>query len=139
MIVVVDTNAVLGAFTEGHAHRPLLDAWLEGRLTWAVSTEILLEYEEILARCSGRERAAKGLRLIDTMADAGLCRRIVPHFHWRLISADSDDDKFADCAIAAEAEWIITEDAHFNAMKGSGHKPRPITPAEFIARFFPKS
>ena len=58
MIVVVDTNAVLGAFTEGHAHRPLLDAWLDGRLTWAVSTDILLEYEEILARRSGRERAA---------------------------------------------------------------------------------
>ena len=105
MIVVVDTNAVLGAFTEGHAHRPLLDAWLDGRLTWAVSTEILLEYEEILARCSGRERAAKGLRLIDTMADADLCRRIVPHFHWRLISADPDDDKFADRGGGARDKW----------------------------------
>ena len=100
-----------------------------------MSTEILLEHEEILARCSGTERAAKALRLIDTMADADLCRRIVPHFHWRLIAADPDDDKFADCAIAAEAEWIITEDAHFSAMKGSGHKPQPIVPAEFIARF----
>ena len=134
MIVVVDTNAVLGAFTEGHAHRPILDAWLEGRLTWAVSTEILLEYEEILTRRSGQERASKALHLIEVMADADLCRRIVPHFQWRLISADPDDDKFADCAIAAEAEWIITEDAHFDALKNSGHKPQPITPAEFIAR-----
>ena len=25
------------------------------------------------------------------------------------------DDKFADCAIAAEAEWILTEDRHFAA------------------------
>ncbi len=104
MIVVVDTNAVLGAFTEGHAHRPLLAAWLDGRLTWAVSTEILLEYEEILARCSGAPRAAIALRLIDTMADAGLCRRVAPHFHWHLLAADPDDDEFADCAIAAEAE-----------------------------------
>ena len=75
------------------------------------------------------------LRLIDTMADAGLCHRIVPHFQWRLIAADPDDDKFADCAVAVEAEWIITEDAHFDALKGSGHKPQPIKPAEFIARF----
>ena len=111
MIVVVDTNAVLGAFTEGHAHRPILDAWLDGRLTWAVSTEIRFEYEEILTRRSGQERAAKALHLIEVMADADLCRRIVPHFQWRLIVADPDDNKFADCAIAAEAEWIITEDA----------------------------
>jgi putative PIN family toxin of toxin-antitoxin system len=135
MIVVVDTNAVLGAFTEGHVHRPILDAWLDGRLTWAVSTEILLEYEEILARRSGPERAAKALHLIEVMADAELCPRIDPHFQWRLISADPDDNKFADCAIAAEAEWIITEDAHFDALKNSGHKPQPLTPAEFIARF----
>lgn len=135
MIVVVDTNAVLGAFTQGHPHRPLLDAWLDGRLTWAVSTPILLEYEEILARCSGRERAIKALNLIEVMADTGLCRRTTPPFRWRLIVADPDDDKFADCAIAAEAEWIITEDAHFDALKNSGHQPQPITPAEFIARF----
>ncbi len=135
MIVVVDTNAVLGAFTEGHAHRPVLDAWLDGRLTWAVSTQILFEYEEILTRSSGQERAAKALHLIEVMADADLCRRIVPHFQWHLIVADPDDNKFADCAIAAEAEWIITEDAHFDALKNSGHKPQPITPVEFIARF----
>ena len=30
MTVVVDTNAVLGAFTEGHAHRPMLDACVDG-------------------------------------------------------------------------------------------------------------
>jgi putative PIN family toxin of toxin-antitoxin system len=135
MIVVVDTNAVLGAFTEGHAHRPILNAWLDGRLTWAVSTEVLLEYEEILALRSGPERAAKALHLIEVMAGADLCRRIVPHFQWRLIVADPDDNKFADCAIAAEAEWIITEDGHFDALKNSGHKPQPLTPEEFIVRF----
>lgn len=134
MIVVVDTNAVLGAFTEGHAHRPVLDAWLDGRLTWAVSTEILLEYEEILARRSGQERAAKALHLIEVMADADLCRRIVPHFQWHLIVADPDDNKFADCAIAAEADFIITGDRHFEALAGSGYKPQPLAPEAFIRR-----
>jgi hypothetical protein len=41
----------------------------------------------------------------------------------------------ADCAIAADADWLITEDAHFDPLKSSGHKPQPIAPAEFIARF----
>ena len=44
------------------------------------------------------------------------------------------DDKFADCAIAAHADFIITSDQHFNVLIGSGYKPRPITPEEFIAQ-----
>jgi putative PIN family toxin of toxin-antitoxin system len=135
MIVVVDTNAVLGAFTEKHAHRPLLDAAFGGQIVWAVSTDILLEYEEILAQRSGLARATQAMHLVETMVDAGLCIRTTLHYRWRLIAADPDDDKFADCAIAAEADWIITEDAHFDVLKGSGYKPQPITPADFIARF----
>lgn len=42
--------------------------------------------------------------------------------------------KFSDCAITAEADYIVTEDRHFQALIGSGYKPQPITPAEFIQR-----
>ena len=45
MIVVIDTNVVLGMFTAGHRTRPIFSAWFDGRLRWALSTEILLEYE----------------------------------------------------------------------------------------------
>ena len=50
-------------------------------------------------------------------------RRVEPAFRFHLITADPDDDKFADCAIAAEADFIITEDHHFEVMRGSGYKP----------------
>ena len=63
--------------------------------------------------------------------------RITPHFRFHAIPADPDDDKFADCAIAVEANWIITEDRHFNALVGSGYQPQPVTPEEFIRRFIP--
>ena len=45
-------------------------------------------------------------------------------FRFHLIIGDADDDKFADCAIAAEADFIITEDHHFDVMPGSGYKPQ---------------
>ena len=51
---------------------------------------------------------------------------------FNLITADPDDNKFADCAIAAEADFIITADQHFEVMRGSGYKPQPVTPEEFI-------
>ena len=57
-----------------------------------------------------------------------------PSFFFRTISADRDDDKFADCAIAANADYIITSDKHFAPLIGSGYKPQSITPEEFISR-----
>ena len=78
-------------------------------------------------------RVWRVLEMTDQLHDN--LRRIAPTFHWRLITADPDDDPFADCAIAAGAEWVITEDAHFNVLKEAGQKPQPITPADFIARF----
>jgi hypothetical protein len=30
--------------------------------------------------------------------------------------------------------FVVTEDAHFAALKSAGHKPQPITPKEFIRR-----
>ena len=59
---------------------------------------------------------------------------VSPSFRFQLIPADPDDHKFADCAIAADADYIITEDRHFDTLIGSGYKPQPITPEEFIRR-----
>jgi len=60
---------------------------------------------------------------------------VSPSFHFLTIPADPDDDAFADCAIAADADYIITSDHHFDALKNSGFKPRAITPEDFIRRF----
>ena len=40
---------------------------------------------------------------------------IEPTFN--LIKADADDNIFADCAIAANAELIVTNDSHFDVLK----------------------
>lgn len=52
-------------------------------------------------------------------------REVLPSFRFRTITGDADDDAFADCAIVADADFIITGDRHFDAMRGSGYKPRP--------------
>ena len=40
--------------------------------------------------------------------------------------------KFCDCAIAAAADFVVTEDNHFAALKSAGFRPQPLTPDEFI-------
>lgn len=39
------------------------------------------------------------------------------YVHFSLIEADPDDNKFVDCAVAADAEYIVTNDSHFNVLK----------------------
>jgi uncharacterized protein len=34
-----------------------------------------------------------------------------------LIPQDQDDEKFADCAIAISADYLVTNDKHFNVLK----------------------
>jgi predicted nucleic acid-binding protein len=65
--------------------------------------------------------------------------QISPSFFFRTISADRDDDKFADCAITANADYIVTSDSHFRVLAGSGYRPQPITPELFIERFLVRS
>jgi predicted nucleic acid-binding protein len=38
------------------------------------------------------------------------------YFRWNLIS-DPDDNKFADCYIAAGANYLLSHDAHFSVLK----------------------
>lgn len=39
------------------------------------------------------------------------------HFRFNLIQADVDDNKFVDCAIAANASYIVSQDHHFDVLK----------------------
>ena len=59
------STVLLQARARGHAYFPILDAWVAGKFTLAVSTGILLEYEEVIARMSGREHWHKFARLMD--------------------------------------------------------------------------
>jgi uncharacterized protein len=136
MIVCLDTNTVVQALAEGHPFHPILDAWVAGQLTWAVSTEVLLEYEEVLTRLSGPARWRKLARLMDLaeLTSANLLR-VTPSFRFNIVTSDPDDNIFADCAVTAGADYLITEDQHFAVLATAGYKPQPITPREFIAKF----
>ena len=92
MTVVIDTNVVLGMAAASHPHAAILDVWLAGRLKWAVSTDILTEYDEILGRMKGPAKATQFLDFIQTWgAPQGTLPLISPSFFFRTIAADHDD------------------------------------------------
>ena len=136
MIVCLDTNVLVQARAAGHAYFPILDACVAGRVTWAVTTGVLLEYEEVITALGGSSAWRKLARLMDLIElTTGSLIRVNPQFQFRVIGDDPDDNTFTDCAITAGADFIITEDRHFTALASAGYKPQPIHPAEFMAKY----
>ena len=44
-------------------------------------------------------------------------KHIEVYYHFDLIKSDKDDNKFVDCAIKANAKFIVSNDRHFNELK----------------------
>jgi putative PIN family toxin of toxin-antitoxin system len=135
MIVWIDANTLTQGRNPGHRCFPILDAIVFGRITWAVSNRILMEYQEVLSRTSGLAAWADMARLMELVElTTGSILWISPHFQFNVISADPDDNAFTDCAIAAGADYVIIEDIHFSPLTNAGYRPQPLTPAVFIER-----
>jgi predicted nucleic acid-binding protein len=87
---------------------------MAGRISLCVNSDILNEYEEILAEKTNAEIARNVVRTIIRFHTT-IFQQV--YFHFGLIEADPDDNKFVDCAVAIDAEYIVTNDAHFNILK----------------------
>ena len=72
------------------------------------------EYQEILAHYYS---ASLANYVIDAILNARHAEPISVYFKWNLITADPDDNKFVDCALNANADYIVTNDKHFNVLK----------------------
>lgn len=136
MTVCLDTGVLLQIFGRKQPFYPILRALLDGRITLAISTEILLEYQEVTTRLSGAERWRDVAALLELLGQLhGNIRHVEPRFRFNVIPIDPDDNKFCDCAIAAEANFVVAEDNHFDVLKSAGYKTKPIKPEEFIRQY----
>lgn len=113
--VVLDTNVLIQALpTKSHYHKIWSD-FLAGKYHLCVSNEILTEYEEILAQLTSPEVAHN---VVEAIARHPQTLYRESYFRFHLLSdVDKDDDKFVDCAITAGADYIVTEDSHFDNLK----------------------
>ena len=85
--LVLDTNSLIQCIARRSRYHAIWLSLLDGRNQLCVSNEILEEYEEIL------------------------------EYHFNLITADPDDNKFVDCAVTGNARFIVTEDRHYDVLR----------------------
>ena len=133
MKVVIDTNVLVESISRTSPYHSLFINLTKGNFLICISNSILLEYEEVLYSLHRQENAD---RLMDFLNVSPFVIPISPNKYYNLIVADPDDNKFADCAIAASADFIITSDHHFNILKMLNlPKVMVIHPQEFINRY----
>ena len=114
MRIVLDTNCLIQVVGRYSSFRPVWNSILSGENSLCVSNEILDEYTEILQQLF-TENFAKSI--IDTLLESEHVELITPYYNFNLITTDPDDNKFVDCAIAANARYVVTNDKHFDVLR----------------------
>lgn len=114
MRIVLDTSVLLISLPVKSRYRPIFDALRNGDFDLVVSNDILLEYHEKIAEKTSPEVADNVLKLILSLEN---CLLQSTFFEWGLMHNDEDDNKYADCAIVANADHLVSEDRHFNILK----------------------
>ena len=112
--IVIDTNSLIMSISSRSGYHRIWKSFLAGDFVLCISNEILEEYAEVIARNISGNLARY---IVYTIMERNNVRQIVPPYKWNLITADPEDNKFVDCAIAANARFIVTEDHHFNVLK----------------------
>lgn len=112
--IVLDTNSLIQCISSKSRYRQIWNSFTDGTNELCVSGEILNEYEEILERLAGVDTAKL---IIETILNNPYTLLFTPYYHFNLIKSDPDDNKFVDCAVVANAKFIVTEDRHFDCVK----------------------
>lgn len=130
MTVVIDTNVLLVAVARSSSLHTIFRKLVAQQFDLAISTEIFLEYEEIFQRKFGEGATNEILNLLRNLPNV---QRTETYYYWQIIAQDPDDNKFIDCAVAANATYIISNDAHFRILKRTKFPPlKLLTGEEFV-------
>ncbi len=101
MKVVIDCNIFVMAVSSKSPYHKIVTFLIDGLYELHVSTEIYFE-----------------IAVAEAFLDAFyICPYVIlsePTFKWNLIFSDEDDNKYIDCYIKSNADYLVTNDKHFN-------------------------
>ena len=132
MKVVFDTNVVASASFWRGVPFDCLAAWAQGRCEAVVSPALLAEYHEILEelRLDYPDRAP--VEWVNALTEAATL--VFPTDRASGVTTDPDDEMILECALAAEADYIVSGDKkHLLALRQFRGIPI-ISPSDFLRR-----
>jgi putative PIN family toxin of toxin-antitoxin system len=122
MRIVADTNTVLSGLLWQGPPRRLLDLARQRAFTPCTSLTLLAELAEVIGRDKFAQRVrAAGLSAAELLQDYERLAEIVePTPLPAPVSRDPDDDHVLACALAAQAELIVSGDKRVSGSPGTG-------------------
>ena len=113
MKVIIDTNVLIAIIPSKSKYHFVYQQIKTNGFDVILSSEILLEYEEQL---KFRYKFPSGDEELESFVAYDNVEFITVDFFWNLITHDPDDNKFVDCAVASNADYIVTNDKHFDVL-----------------------
>jgi putative PIN family toxin of toxin-antitoxin system len=114
MKIVLDTNVLLVSIPKKSPYRLIFDSLLNKRFDLIISNDILSEYTEIIAQKSNATVATNIGEMLLTLSNV---QKQDIFYKWNMNEVDKDDNKFVDCAISGGADYLVSNDKHFNCLK----------------------
>jgi len=112
--IVLDTNVLLVSISERSKYHWIYRRILHGDFILCITNEILNEYLEIISEKFDSHTAHD---VVASLVALETVLKISVYFNWALIKDDEDDNKFVDCAVSSNADYIVTHDKHFTVLK----------------------
>lgn len=129
MIIVLDSNVIISAFLFGGPPARLLEHALADQARCFTSLAILDEVRDVLRRTKFGLSPNQALCLIEELH--ALCEVVTPTKRIRAVAADPDDNAILECAVAANAELIVSGDSHLLDL-GHWEDIRIVSPSKAI-------
>ena len=107
MKIVLDTNCFVSCIGKRSPYRNVFDGFLSGSYILCVSTDILLEYEEIFFQKWGQ---AVTQNLLARLIRAENIEAVTVFFNFNSVTKDADDNKFADVYLTSNADILVSND-----------------------------
>ncbi len=114
MRVILDSNVLLVSLPKLSKYRRIFDDFLNSSIILIISNEVITEYYEVISRFANDVVASNVLELLLIRANV---EKFEIYYNWKIITEDFDDNKFVDLAISSNADYLVTNDKHFNILQ----------------------
>lgn len=135
MRLVLDTNVVASGLLWDGTPAQLIDAVQASEIEVFTSRVLLAELTRILRRAKFAKAIAASRLSLDelVLGYAEIAQLVQPALIAPVVVTDPDDDHVLACAIAANADLIVSGDAHLLNLKSYQGIPI-VSPAEAVTR-----
>ena len=127
---MLDTNVLISGLCFGGRPARVLEQALTGKIKLFTSAVLIDEFKAVMeAKFPGRQVA-----IMETLNELSQLWEVIPNTalpRLRHVVADPTDDRVLECAVAAQADFILSGDRHLLNLKSFGKIPI-LAPSDFL-------